>query len=83
MAAAILLSHSCNKRNLATLAKLSEHLAEPELAIHFHVYHDCEVLLEWYDAFAEPMTLSGKIPENKVREFAKILKMQITKESES
>ncbi len=68
------------RENLSTLAKLAEHIAGPELAIHFHVYHDSEILLEWYDAFDDPMSISGKMPENKVREFAKMLNMQMTKE---
>ena len=46
------------------------HHAEPELAIHFHVYCNDSVLLEWHDAFSQPMLLSGAIPEEKIKVFA-------------
>ena len=55
---------------LTELARIMEHHAEPELAIHFHVYRDSSVLLEWHDAFSQPMLLSGAIPEEQVKVFA-------------
>jgi hypothetical protein len=55
---------------LAELARIMEHHAEPELAIHFHVYRNKSVLLEWHDAFAQPMLISGAIPEAQVRVLA-------------
>ncbi len=57
------------QENLLALADISEHYAEPEVAIHFHVYKDNRVLLQWYDAFSYPMYISKEIPENKVKEF--------------
>ena len=66
-------------KNLQELADLSEHYAEPELAEHFHVYRDDKVLLEWHDAFDQPMLLSGDIPEGKVTSFARTLSMRMTK----
>jgi hypothetical protein len=51
---------------LTKLAKIMEHHAEPELAIHFHIYHNDTVLLEWHDAFSQPMLISGAIPEKKI-----------------
>ena len=50
-----------------------------ELAIHFHVYRDQSVLLEWHDAFTQPMLLSGELPEQKVRIFAERLCMSYKK----
>ena len=44
--------------NLDQLADLAEHCAEPELAIHFYVYRDREVLMQWHDAFSDPMFVS-------------------------
>ena len=44
--------------NLDELASLTEHCAEPELAIHCHVYRDREVLIQWCDAFSDPMFVS-------------------------
>jgi hypothetical protein len=65
--------------NLAHLAELSEHCAEPELAVHFHVYHQDKILLEWHDAFGQPMLLDGDIPEDKIAGFADTLSMRTTK----
>ncbi|MFB3891492.1 MAG: hypothetical protein ACE15C_05655 [Phycisphaerae bacterium] len=61
--------------NLESLAVMGEHLAEPELCIHFHVYRGDRVLLSWHDAFTQPMLLSGDLPEAKVREFAQAVGM--------
>ena len=55
--------------NLLQLADIAESCAEPEVAIHLHVYRRGEVLLQWYDTFADPFQISKKIPEEKVREF--------------
>jgi len=57
------------------LADLTRSCAYPELAIHFHVYRDRSVLLEWHDAFTQPMLLSGEFPEERVRAFAERLRM--------
>jgi len=56
--------------NIDLLADLAERCAEPELAVHFHVYREREVLLQWHDAFTQPMLLAGALGENVVREFA-------------
>ena len=66
--------------NLTELAELAESCAEPELAIHFHVYSNGKVLLEWHDAFANPMLISGDIPKDRIRDFASTLGMQYTRE---
>ena len=55
---------------LAELARIMEHHAEPELAVHFHVYHNNLVLLEWHDAFSQPLLISGTIPEEQVKVLA-------------
>ncbi|MBI5394181.1 MAG: hypothetical protein HZA91_02670 [Verrucomicrobia bacterium] len=67
------------RKNLARLAELSEHCAAPELGVHFHVYCENKILLEWHDAFGQPMLLSGDIPEDKVINFAQVLSMKTTK----
>lgn len=66
-------------QNISVLADISESIADPELAIHFHIYSKERIILEWHDAFAQPMLLSGSLPEDKVQSFAKKLKMKITK----
>jgi hypothetical protein len=63
--------------NLTDLAKLCEKCVAFEVAIHFHVYEDKKVLLEWYDAFCnDPMYLSRDIAEGKVRAFCDELSLQ-------
>ena len=61
---------------LDTLIKIMEHHAEPELAVHFHVYRHDTVLIEWHDAFDGGMLLSGDFPEEHVKEFAQRLGTQ-------
>ena len=65
--------------NIAVLTEISERIAEPELAVHFHVYCNDEIILQWHDAFSDPMLLSGKLTAEKVQAFAEKLKMKITK----
>ncbi len=64
------------KDNLANLAEISESCAEPELAVHFHVYRKGKVLLKWHDAFSDPMLLSGDFLEGTVSTFAQALSMK-------
>lgn len=61
--------------NLLKLSELTAHYAEPEVAIHFHIYLDDYVLIDWYDAFDDPMYVSKKIPENKIATFCDSLFM--------
>lgn len=65
--------------NLAELARLTESCRTPELAIHFHAYRNAEVLLEWHDAFTQPMLLTAALPEEKVEAFAQSLGMTVAK----
>jgi hypothetical protein len=60
---------------MTRLAELMGSRAYPELAIHFHVYRDQAVLLEWHDAFTQPMMISGELSEQQVRAFAERLRM--------
>ncbi len=53
---------------LRKLADIMERHAEPELAVHFHVYRGGTVLLEWHDAFSQPMLVAGSLPEQKVHD---------------
>src|SRR5947208_9506465 len=55
---------------LTELAEIMERHAAPELAIHFHVYRSHSVLLQWHDAFCDPILLNGSIREDQVRVFA-------------
>jgi hypothetical protein len=55
---------------ISRLAELMRSRAAPELAVHFHVYQDQTVLLEWYDAFDQSMGLAGSFSEDQIRDFA-------------
>ena len=59
--------------NLTDLAEISERHAEPEIAIHVHVYKGDDILLQWHDALDDPMYVSKGIPEDKVKAFAAAL----------
>jgi hypothetical protein len=54
---------------LTGLADAMERRAWPELAIHVHVYRGRTVLLEWHDAFSQPLLLSGEFSEQQVSAF--------------
>jgi hypothetical protein len=66
-------------QTMRRLAEMTRSCAYPELAIHFHVYRAQSVLLEWHDAFTQPMLLSGELPEQKVRTFAEKLSLSYKK----
>ena len=55
---------------LSRLAAIMDHHAEPELAWHFHVYRAGVVLLEWHDAFGQPMLVSGAVPDAELEDLA-------------
>ncbi len=52
---------------LRKLTDIMERHAEPQLAVHFHVYRDGAVMLEWHDAFSQPMLIVGSVPEDQVQ----------------
>lgn len=68
--------------NLSDLADISEHYAEPEVAIHLHVYKDNKVLLQWYDAFADPIFISKEISEDQLKGFCDKLSIKYETGSE-
>ena len=61
--------------NIKKLSELSDSCAEPEVAVHAHVYRNHKLLLQWYDAFADPMLISSEIKENKINAFAEALQV--------
>lgn len=61
--------------NTRRLAELSAGCASPELAVHFHVYRERSILLEWHDVFSQPMLLSSELELNRVIQFAERLNM--------
>ncbi len=67
------------QQTMRRLAEMTQSCAYPELSIHFHVYRGQSVLLEWHDAFTQPMLLSGELQEQKVRTFTERLSMSYKK----
>lgn len=57
------------------LAALAERHAEPELLDHLSIYSGTEPLLQWHDAFANAMLLSGALAEQRVKAFAGALNL--------
>jgi hypothetical protein len=64
---------TATRANLIGFADLAERCAEPEVAIHLHVYRQGRVILQWYDAFYDPLYISKEIPEDRVRKFCSML----------
>ena len=58
---------------LDRLAGLARSCAAPELAVHFHVYRRQTVLLEWHDAFSQPVLLSEELSRENIKHFARKL----------
>ena len=46
---------------VAALAAVCEHCAYPEICDHLHVYDNDSVLLQWYDAFSQPLWVSKRV----------------------
>ena len=68
-----------SKENLEILTELSKHCAEPEVAIHFHVYSGKNVLFVWHDAFDNPIYLSDLFSEEEVKAFCDELSISYEK----
>jgi hypothetical protein len=56
----------------ALFARLSEAAAqhaEPEICFHLHIYRDSEPLVQWFDAFDDPLFVSKVVPRARVEQF--------------
>ena len=67
-------------RFFQSMEKLSENHAEPELFDHFFIYNCHEPILEWWDAFFDPIILSSNILESDVNIFATKLNLSVNKQ---
>jgi hypothetical protein len=47
--------------------------AEPEICDHLHAYDPGVLLLQWYDAFIDPLLVAGSIPESSLQKFCERL----------
>ena len=70
--------------NLGRLAELAEQCCALQVAVHLHVYAGQTMLLEWYDAFCkDPMYLSDKIDEDRLRAFCSELSLEFKRFGEN
>jgi hypothetical protein len=61
------------RSSLTLLARLSEaalHHAEPEICDHVHFYRDGNALVQWFDAFSDPLLVSKLVPRERAEQFA-------------
>ena len=54
---------------LVSLSEAATHLAEPEICSHVHFYRDGEPLLQWFDAFVDPIMVSKAVSRERVEQF--------------
>jgi len=54
----------------ARLSEASSNHAEPEICDHVHLYRDQEALVQWFDAFLEPLLVSKSVARERVQQFA-------------
>jgi hypothetical protein len=52
------------------LSETASHHAEPEICDHVHFYRGQEALVQWFDAFSEPMLVSKSVARERVERFA-------------
>ncbi len=57
------------RANLEGLAELVESYPTPQVAVHLHIYKNGKMLLQWYDAFFDPLYISKEIPTANIKEF--------------
>jgi hypothetical protein len=69
------------ERNLSGLSEIASVCGTPEV-YHLHVYCEGKVLLQWYDAFADPLYILKEIPEDKVKAFCQKLSLQYETDTE-
>jgi len=52
------------------LADAASHHAEPEVCSHLHFYRGEEALVQWFDAFVDPLLVSKVVPRERAEQFA-------------
>jgi hypothetical protein len=62
-----------NEENMKQMAEFAENFTIPEICDHIYIYQNNEMLLEWNDAFSNPLYISKKIPEEYVKVFCQKL----------
>ena len=54
----------------ARLSEASSSHAEPEICDHVHFYRGEEALVQWFDAFSDPLLISKSLTRERVERFA-------------
>ena len=54
---------------LARLSEAASHHAEPEICDHVHFYRGQEALVQWFDAFSDPLLVSKSVARERVERF--------------
>src|SRR5262245_8694233 len=54
----------------ARLSEASSDHAEPEMCCHVHLYRDQDALVQWFDAFSDPLLVSKSVARDRVERFA-------------
>jgi hypothetical protein len=54
----------------ARLSKAASNHAEPEICDHVHFYRGQEALVQWFDAFLDPLLISKSVAREQVEQFA-------------
>ena len=52
------------------LSDAASHHAEPEICSHVHFYRGQEALVQWFDAFSDPLLVSKSVARERVERFA-------------
>ncbi len=63
------------------LANLTKNLPTFQVAVHIHIYKNDKLLIQWYDAFSDPIFISLDLPEDKIKTFCNKLNINYKKES--
>jgi hypothetical protein len=63
----------------ARLSEASSTHAEPEICDHVHFYRGEEALVQWFDAFFEPLLISKSVARERVEQFASAVGGALTK----
>lgn len=64
---------------LLRLQELAVSLPGPQVCNHFYAYENGQLILEWPDAFQDPLFIAGHVPEHQVLEFCKRLQTRVLK----
>jgi hypothetical protein len=62
--------------SLGQAGRLYQRHCEAKIASHIHIYHDDTLVLQWYDAFWDPIVVSKEIPEAAVKRFCALLSLR-------